>query len=78
MAILAVPPRTRMLYQAPPKQPFLIHPLTELPMLASQQQRIRVSADSRAVTSTIRIHRLIWSGWNQVQLVDTRWLSYWK
>ena len=62
MIILAVPPS---------KQPFPIHLLTEPLMLASQQQRI--SADSRAVTSTIRIHRSIWFGWNQDQLVDTRW-----
>ena len=62
MTILAMPPR--MLYQAPLKPPFLIHLLTELPILANQQQR--TSADSRAVTSIIRIHRLIWFVWNQV------------
>ena len=69
MTMLAVPPT--MLYQARPKPPFLIHLLTLPPMLASQQQRI--SADSRVVASSIRIQRLIWFGWNQVQLVDTRW-----
>ena len=69
MTILAVPPG--MLYQAPLEPPFLIRLLTEPPIMASQQQRI--SADSRAVTSTIRIRELIWFRWNQVQLVDTRW-----
>ena len=69
MITLAVPPG--MLYQAPPKRPFLIRLLTSPPMLASQQQRI--SAESRAVTFTIWAHRLIWFAWNQARLVDTRW-----
>ena len=69
MTILVVPPG--VLYQAPPKPPLLIHLLTSLPTLASQQQRI--FADSRAVASTIRIHRLTWFGWNQVLMADTRW-----
>lgn len=69
MTILTVPPA--VLYQAPPKRPFVIHLLTKPSMLANQQQKI--SADSRVVISITRIHRLIWFGWNLVRLVDTRW-----
>jgi len=69
MTVLTVLPG--VLYQVPPKPPFLIHLLTEPPILARQQQKI--SADSLAVTSTIQVPRSIWFGWNQVRLVDTRW-----
>jgi len=69
MTILAVAPR--MLYLARSKPPLLIHLLTSPPKLASQQQR--TSVDWPAVTSTTRIHRLIWFGWSQVRLVDARW-----
>ena len=69
MTILVVLPT--VLYQALPKRPSLIHLLTSPPILASQQQRI--FADSLAVISTIRIHGLTWSGWNQVLVVNTRW-----
>ena len=68
MTILAVPPT--VLYHVP-KRLFLIHLFTSPPMLANQQQKI--SADSRAVISVTRIHRLLWFGWNLVRLVDTRW-----
>jgi hypothetical protein len=61
----------RAWYQALLKPPSLDRRLIALPFLPSQRQRI--CEGSRAVACTIQILRLMWSGWNQAPVGDTKW-----
>ena len=57
--------------QALLKLPFLDYQLIAVPKLPSQRQRI--CEDWPAVACTIRILRLMWSGWNRARVGDTKW-----
>jgi len=61
----------RASYQALLKLPFLDHRLIALPWLPRQREII--CEDSPATACTIRILRLMWFGWNQAPVGDTKW-----